>query len=264
MLCQWFQYDMKASRPSRPTTMYDALGYQGMPSAGVCVFRVRRCGCASSRAIRLSTGSIRASIHGDDLGDRAGCAVGEQQFHHDGLHPGRAALRRSAHKDVVSAEERSAATVDCRTRGADIHARHPAPPRLVPQQGLPLGERLSRTANGTPGSASQCGICEGAGLVKWCSGARGQGRGLVEVRRACCWRFRTRVSCCVVARLPGICPRRSGLHGAVGPRPARTQSVSRRRHGVGVMPIPSSLGVVSELHATARCWRQRISPSRRP
>ena len=33
---------------------------------------------------------------------------------------------------------------------------------------------------------------------------------------------------------------------------------------VGVMPIPSSLGVVSELHATARCWRQRISPSRRP
>ena len=34
--------------------------------------------------------------------------------------------------------------------------------------------------------------------------------------------------------------------------------------GVGVMPIPSSLGVVSELHAAARCWRQRISPSRRP
>jgi hypothetical protein len=32
---------------------------------------------------------------------------------------------------------------------------------------------------------------------------------------------------------------------------------------VGVMPIPSALGVVSELHAAAR-WRQRISPSRRP
>ena len=32
---------------------------------------------------------------------------------------------------------------------------------------------------------------------------------------------------------------------------------------VGVMPIPSSLAVVSELQATAR-WRQRISPSRRP
>ena len=55
-----------------------------------------------------------------------------------------------------------------------------------------------------------------------------------------------------------------GAHGAVGPRPARAQSVSRRAVVVDVMPIPSSLGVVSELHATARCWRQRISPSRRP
>jgi len=27
---------------------------------------------------------------------------------------------------------------------------------------------------------------------------------------------------------------------------------------------PESLGVVSELHAAARGWRQRISPSRRP
>jgi hypothetical protein len=32
---------------------------------------------------------------------------------------------------------------------------------------------------------------------------------------------------------------------------------------MGVMPIPSALAVVSELHAAAR-WRQRISPSRRP
>ena len=77
-------------------------------------------------------------------------------------------------------------------------------------------------------------------------------------------RFRTRVSCCVVARLPGICPRCSERMVRSGHDPQGLNQLVDVAVLVGVMPIPSSLGVVSERHATARCWRQRISPSRRP
>jgi hypothetical protein len=77
-------------------------------------------------------------------------------------------------------------------------------------------------------------------------------------------RFRTRVSCCVMARLPGICSPRLGCMVRSGHDPQGLNQLADVATGVGVMPIPSSLGVVSELHATARGWRQRISPSRRP
>ena len=67
------------------------------------------------------------------------------------------------------------------------------------------------------------------------------------------WRFRTRVSCCVVARLPGICPRCSERMVRSGHDPQGLNQLVDVAVLVGVMPIPSSLGVVSELHATARC-----------
>jgi hypothetical protein len=76
--------------------------------------------------------------------------------------------------------------------------------------------------------------------------------------------FRTRVSCCVMARLPGICPRGSERMVRSGHDPQGLNQLVDVAVLVGVMPIPSALGVVSELHATARGWRQRISPSRRP
>jgi hypothetical protein len=65
--------------------------------------------------------------------------------------------------------------------------------------------------------------------------------------------FRTRVSCCVVARLPGICPRCSKRMVRSGHDPQGLNQLVDVAVLVGVMPIPSSLGVVSELHATARC-----------
>ena len=108
------------------------------------------------------------------------------------------------------------------------------------------------------------GICEGAGLVKgvraraltaWC---------VVGFVRACCWGSAPgcRAEWCSSAARHLSAP--FGAHGAVGPRPARTQSVRRRRHRGGSHADSESLGVVSELHAAARCSRQRISPSRRP
>jgi hypothetical protein len=63
--------------------------------------------------------------------------------------------------------------------------------------------------------------------------------------------------------LPGICPRRGGRMVRSGHDPQGLNQLVDVAGLVGVMPIPSSLGVVSERHATARC-RQRISPSRRP
>src|SRR5215208_6162650 len=73
---------------------------------------------AIRRGVRLQCSAMRLyvqpnhqSVNGFDsrvdpwrhLGDWTGDAVWEQQFHHDGLHPGRAALRWSAHEDVVRA-----------------------------------------------------------------------------------------------------------------------------------------------------------------
>jgi hypothetical protein len=66
------------------------------------------------------------------------------------------------------------------------------------------------------------------------------------------------------ARLPGICPRCAERMVRSGHDPQGLNQFVDVAVLVGVMPIPSSLGVVSELHATARGWRQRISPSRRP
>ena len=72
------------------------------------------------------------------------------------------------------------------------------------------------------------------------------------------------MSCCVVARVPGICSPRVGCMVRSGHDPQGLNQLVDVATVVGVMPIPSALGVVSELHAAACCWRQRISPSRRP
>jgi hypothetical protein len=64
MFAMWLWKDMNASRPSRPTTMYDASTNHGIPSAGVCVLMHRRWVCASSRARTESIGSKRLSSHG--------------------------------------------------------------------------------------------------------------------------------------------------------------------------------------------------------
>ncbi len=108
MLRMWFRNDMNASRPSRPTTMYDALGCHGIPSAGVCVFTTLRWVCASRRATTSSIGSKRASSHGEiaqselpivPLGSRISATIACIQVvpHFGGVHTktssGRAAKR---------------------------------------------------------------------------------------------------------------------------------------------------------------------------
>ena len=73
-------------------------------------------------------------------------------------------------------------------------------------------------------------VCERAWLTRcFGSGSRGVAR------------FRTRVSCCVVARLPGICPRCSERMVRSGHDPQGLNQLADVAIGVGVMPFPSAL-----------------------
>jgi hypothetical protein len=136
--------------------------------------------------------------------------------------------------------------------------------------------RSVRLARATPGfkatgfhlqQVARCGepngICEGAGSCQVVVCARGR-RGSVVCVRWCC-EVRTRVSFWVGQLGCQASVRPVRVHGAVGPRPARTQSVRRRRHRGGSHAVcECAWGRVRAVHAAAGCWRQRISPSRRP
>jgi hypothetical protein len=98
----------------------------------------------------------------------------------------------------------------------------------------------------TASRAEQIGICEGAGLVKRVADARGQGGWSSLKFVFSVHRFRTRVSCCVRARLPGICPPRG--HGAVCTSvPIRLSKALRSR----LPRVASKIAIVPERTATA-------------
>ena len=143
---------MNASRPSRPTTMYDACGYHGMPSAGVCVLIARRCVCASRRATTTSIGSNRASIHGAISHDAA----------RRRRRPGTAATRRSPASTSCRTSAactrrcrpdaaRTASTAGCRTRRCGTRARSV----VRPQAGMCSRAKMSEVARAGQGCSGQ-------------------------------------------------------------------------------------------------------------